>query len=141
MAGQRRWQCYEQFKSRRQKSLNWLSSMWIQIVASLLKSLWDLKLLHRLWCLSSAQSPCGGCIHFWLRTCARTVLANVRWPGEKEWNFGMAKVLGIMCVERLRKLELVNLGRGQTQEAARGKNRDFFQTFETLLYGKEFRYP
>ena len=38
----------------------------------------------------------------------------------------MLKVLRIiLCVERMRKLDLVNTGKGQIQEMIRGKTREF----------------
>ena len=54
------------------------------------------------------------------------MLSSVRRLDGEKRNVGMVKVLGIMlCVECLRKLELVNLGKGQIQEMARGKSREF----------------
>lgn len=44
----------------------------------------------------------------------------------EECSVVMLKVLGIMlCVERMRKLDLVNRGKGQIQEMTRGKTREF----------------
>lgn len=81
------------------------------------------------WYPPSDQSPCGGWVQFWARTYAKTMLTDMRWLEEKEWNIRKVKVLGIIsCVECLRKLELVNLEKGQIQGVERGKNREFSNT-------------
>lgn len=70
------------------------------------------------------------------------MLPSVRQLDREKRNVGVVKVLGIMlCVECVRKLELVNLEKDKFKRWQEAKAGSSLQTSETRLYVKVFRYP